>query len=173
LKNYTPTQSTWLTGDTTLLLNANDYSTIGFHDAGNRVDFIRAGAGVITLGYDGGYGAARVEFGGVIGTAWAGVSFGSGWGNYGSGWVDVQYKRVGDLVIMNGLTKRTSGTGTLMFTLPSGFRPIANVMVSATSYVLGVGHALGRADIYPDGTCVFITGGTEFFPFFNVAFRVA
>jgi hypothetical protein len=173
LKNYTPTQSTWLTGDTTLLLNANDYSTIGFHDAGNRVDFIRAGAGVITLGYDGGYGAARVEFGGVIGTAWAGVSFGSGWGNYGSGGVDVQYKRVGDLVIMNGLTKRTSGTGTLMFTLPSGFRPIANVMVSATSYVLGVGHALGRADIYPDGTCVFITGGTEFFPFFNVAFRVA
>lgn len=171
--DYTPTTSNWLTTGTTLLLNANDYSTIGFHDAGNRVDYIRVGVGVITLGYDGGYGAARVDFGGVIGTAWAGVSFGSGWGNYGSGWMDVQYKKIGDMVVLNGLARRSSGTGTLIFTLPTGFRPIANVMVSATSYILGTGHALGRADIYPDGTCVFQTGGTEFFPFFNVTFRAA
>lgn len=57
--NYTPTSGTW-SAQSTLLLNAQDYSTIGFHDSGSRVDFIRVGAGVMTLGYDGGFGAAAI-----------------------------------------------------------------------------------------------------------------
>ncbi len=55
----TPTNPDWST-KTTLLINAQDYSTIGFHDSGNRVDFIRVGSGMIDLGYDGGFGAAHI-----------------------------------------------------------------------------------------------------------------
>lgn len=68
-KNYTPTAPNW-NGPigTTLLLNGLDYTTIGFHDSGSRVDFIRVGGGVITLGYDGGFGVASVKVGGNLAT---------------------------------------------------------------------------------------------------------
>jgi hypothetical protein len=59
--NYNPTTTNWTTTGTTMVLNASDYSTIGFHDSGNRVDFIRTGVGVIQLGYDGGWGAATIQ----------------------------------------------------------------------------------------------------------------
>lgn len=54
--NYAPTNVNWF-AQSTLLLNAADYSTIGFHDSGSRVDFIRVGAGIMVLGYDGGFGS--------------------------------------------------------------------------------------------------------------------
>ncbi len=66
--DYTPTAGTWSTTAATLLLNAATYSTIGFHDSGSRVDYIRVGAGFMVLGHDGGYGSARVEAPGGIST---------------------------------------------------------------------------------------------------------
>ena len=60
-QDYTPTSGNYKGLGATLLLNAANYSTIGFHDAALRVDYIRVGAGVMTLGYDGGYGAAVVD----------------------------------------------------------------------------------------------------------------
>ena len=59
--DYTPSQANWTTTGTTLILNAQDYSTIGFHDSGTRVDFIRAGQGNIQLGYNGGWGEANIK----------------------------------------------------------------------------------------------------------------
>ncbi|WP_293788536.1 hypothetical protein [uncultured Pedobacter sp.] len=59
LESSSPTIQDW-TSKTTLLLNAQDYTTIGFHDSGSRVDFIRAGNGLIDLGYDGGFGKANI-----------------------------------------------------------------------------------------------------------------
>ncbi len=64
--NYAPTSGNWTVGGAALLLSGLDYTTIGFHDAGNRVDWIRVGAGAIDLGYNGGWGAASVNFGGSI-----------------------------------------------------------------------------------------------------------
>lgn len=59
-RNFTPGITDWASGFTTLLLNGLDFTTIGFHDASNRVDFIRVGGGNIQLGYDAGYGSANV-----------------------------------------------------------------------------------------------------------------
>ena len=58
--NYTPTGSNWTTSGSTLLLSGQDYTTIGFHDSGLRVDYIRAGAGTIQLGYNAGWGEANI-----------------------------------------------------------------------------------------------------------------
>ncbi|MXV14155.1 hypothetical protein [Hufsiella ginkgonis] len=58
--SYSPNDSTWVSTGSTLLLNAQDYSTLVFHDSGSRVDFIRAGAGKIQLGYNGGFGEACI-----------------------------------------------------------------------------------------------------------------
>jgi hypothetical protein len=72
--DYSPTSGNWGTSGSTLLLNGLDHTTIGFHDSNNRVDFIRVGAGLITLGYNGGFGAANVAIGGTVRTA-AGVQW--------------------------------------------------------------------------------------------------
>lgn len=67
--DYSPTAGNWNTTGSTLLLNGLNFTTIGFHDSGSRVDFIRAGGGLITIGYDGGFGPANVAVGGTLRTA--------------------------------------------------------------------------------------------------------
>jgi hypothetical protein len=57
--NSSPNPSTWTYG-TNMLISGLDFTTIGFHDAGERVDFIRSGKGTIELGYDGGWGHANI-----------------------------------------------------------------------------------------------------------------
>ncbi len=57
--NSTPNTGTWTYG-TNMLISGLDFTTIGFHDAGERVDFIRSGKGTIELGYDGGWGHANI-----------------------------------------------------------------------------------------------------------------
>lgn len=66
--NYAPTTVNWSTNGSTLLLTGDPYTTIGFHDADTRVDYIRVGGGLITLGYDGGWGGASVAVGGTLRT---------------------------------------------------------------------------------------------------------
>ena len=165
--DYTPIDSTWNTTGSTLLLNALNYTTIGFHDSGNRVDYIRAGAGVITLGYDGGYGAARVDFGGVVGTGWDGLSFGSGWANYGGGEQTGQVKKVGDLIFLRGLVYRFTGSGTTIATLPAGLRPAAY-----SRFVQETATGVGRVDVHPDGTVVFVSGGSGWVCLDRIVFSV-
>jgi hypothetical protein len=57
--NSNPNTTTWWYG-TNMLISGLDFTTIGFHDAGERVDFIRSGKGTIELGYDGGWGHANI-----------------------------------------------------------------------------------------------------------------
>jgi hypothetical protein len=154
--DYSPIDSTWNTTGSTLLLNALNYTTIGFHDSGARVDYIRAGGGVITVGYDGGYGAARVDFGGVVGTGWSNLSFGSGWANYGSSYQNGEFKKVGDLVFLRGLIYRFTGSGTTIATLPSGCRPPATML-----FGVHTNTGLGRVDINNGGDIFVVSGGTD------------
>jgi hypothetical protein len=58
---YSPTTTNYSTVGSTLLLTAATYSVISFLHSGNRVDYIRSGAGTITLGYDGGWGSAAIS----------------------------------------------------------------------------------------------------------------
>ena len=165
-RDYTPTTGDWA-NHSTLLLTASDYSVIGFHDSLDRVDFIRCGAGVMTLGYNAGWGAARVVFGGSIGGAFNSLSFGSGWTNYGSGWTAGRYKKVGDYVTMEGLVKRTSGVGTTIGTLAAGYRPQNTVMQTCQTDT-----GLGRVDIDSSGNVTLIGGGSGWVSLFNVIFSV-
>ncbi len=65
-----PTTGNWSTdanASPTVLLHGLNYTTIGFHDAGVRVDFIRSGPGgnggaaAIDIGHNGGWGSARTR----------------------------------------------------------------------------------------------------------------
>ena len=96
--NYTPTGSNWTTSGSTLLLNGQDYSTIGFHDSGLRVDYIRAGAGTIQLGYNAGWGEANI-----------GMPGGGVWNNSGN--VGIGTTNPGAALDVNGNIGLPSSTG--------------------------------------------------------------
>lgn len=61
-------------------------------------------------------------------TAWTNVTFSGTWVNSGSGWQDVQYRKLGDMVQLRGsCTLGAAVSGTTIFTLPVGFRPPARL----------------------------------------------
>lgn len=108
-----PTTSNWSTADnasTTVLLHGLNYTTIGFHDSGNRVDFIRSGPGgnggaaAIDIGHNGGWGSARTRaMGGlyVDGDAGSGETGMVGFTDVTSDWNNItlgngQVKMLGD-----------------------------------------------------------------------------
>lgn len=63
--DFTPTGSNTTRG-AALLITGLYNSTIGFHHYGSRVDYIRVGSGIMTLGYNGGYGNASVRIPGTM-----------------------------------------------------------------------------------------------------------
>lgn len=67
---------------------------------------------------------------GTLGTAWTDVSFAANWAQYvvvnGGGWDRVQYKKIGDIVLLRGLVLRqtsNAASGTVITTLAAGYRP--------------------------------------------------
>lgn len=80
--NYVPSGSPIVAGgggsNPTMTLQGSDYTSIGFHDSGNRVDYLVVGNGYFQIGYDGGYGDANtIMWGGVgIGVTNSDVQYG-------------------------------------------------------------------------------------------------
>lgn len=91
--------------------------------------------------------------------AWTAVagSFNTGWGNFdATNYSDVAYRKVGDLVQLRGIAKRSSGTETTIYTLPSGYRPASgqrNVFIALSN------GAAARVDVYSGGEVVHVGGG--------------
>jgi hypothetical protein len=94
-------------------------------------------------------------------------TFSTNWSNFDSPtesatWSQARYKKVGDMVFVKGLIKRSSGTGlsTTAFTLPSGFRPARRSMFAAIVRQNGQQETATRLDILVDGTVNFTNIGT-------------
>jgi hypothetical protein len=101
--------------------------------------------------------------------AWTDVVFQNGWVNYGTPYQNVQYRKMGDEVVLRGLMK--SGTLTVAaFTLPVGYRPVNILIFSGNTTALaswntgaastgtahthantGPGSINGRIDVQNDG----------------------
>lgn len=119
-----------------------------------------AGVGKLDIGWDNtaGHGyiysdsaliildGGRVRFGDEVGEAWTAVNFNTGWVDYGGGYDEVKYKKVGDLIFLRGLCKRTSGSSTLVTTLPVGYRP-----TTPQIFAIASNSAYGQVDIYGNG----------------------
>ena len=57
-------------------------------------------------------------------TAWAALTLSASWVNFGGAYATAQYRRVGGIVYLSGLIKSgTTTPGTVIATLPAGFRP--------------------------------------------------
>jgi hypothetical protein len=102
---------------------------------------------------------------GSLGGGWTGLSFSSGWANYDLGWIQCSYKKVGDLVFLRGMAKRTSGSGTVIGVLPSGYRPSNSHMITAWSDT-----GVARIDVNSLGDITLISGGVGWVSLFSVVF---
>lgn len=100
-----------------------------------------------------------------LGTSWASVSFNTGWNNLGGGYQATEYKKVGDLVFLRGLSQRSSGTNTTIFTLPSGFRPASTQRFAATS-----AGAFGEIEITTAGLVVITVFVPSWISLSNICF---
>jgi hypothetical protein len=87
------------------------------------------------------------------------LSFGSGWGNYGGGYYNGHYKKVGDLVFLRGLVARSSGSGTTIATLPSGFRPSSRSLFGVLTSALS---GSDRVDVDSNGDIILVSGGVGY-----------
>lgn len=102
---------------------------------------------------------------GTLGGAWTGFSFGTGWASYGGAYATGAYKKAGDLVVLRGLVKRTSGSGITIATLPVGYRPSAYALRSVAS---DTGYA--EIEVRTDGTVVLRSGGTTYLQLDGIVF---
>jgi hypothetical protein len=111
--------------------------------------------------------AAQLNVGATQIGSWTSVSsFGSGWDNAGSPYAVAQYKKIGDLVMMRGMVIRNSGSGTLILTLPDGYRPtydIGGFAVTATS-------AYAAISIGTNGQINLSVGSSSYLTFEGVIF---
>lgn len=83
----------------------------------------------------------------AVPTAWTNVSFQNGWGVFGGGWQACRYRKVGDVVQLQGLmSSGTVGIATPAFTLPSGFRPTLSELFPTVA-----NGAIGRINVGTDG----------------------
>ena len=92
-----------------------------------------------------------------IGTDWTALSLNTGWVNFGGSYQTAEYKKVGDLVFLRGLIARTSGTATLIGTLPSGYRPILNPL-----FIVATNTGYGEIEINSPGQISWRTGGVGY-----------
>jgi hypothetical protein len=91
-------------------------------------------------------------------TAWVSPTLLNSWVNWGSPYQGLQYRKVGDIVHLRGLVK--FGTvATTIFTLPSGFRPPADLMY----LTLGDGAAVARFDVKSSGNVDHVSGSNTAF----------
>lgn len=124
--------------------------------------------------------------GGVAVTAWTDLVLVAGFITNATAFGNTpQYRRVGDVVELRGMIKRTAGNfatnvRTLISTLPAGFRPIpmagtaaaANpaTIVCAFPCIASVGNA-ARWDVYANGGLeVTVYGSTSWLPLDSVIF---
>lgn len=109
--------------------------TVGNTTAGNRATPDRPGA----MNYDSDTATLMIWNGTAwvqvlpIDTAQSALSFGSGWANIGGIWATAAYRKIGSRVylrggvVLTGTVSATLGTLSTIGTLPSGYRPVAQV----------------------------------------------
>lgn len=62
----------------------------------------------------------------TVNKSWQAISLTNNWENYGTGYQLAQYKKIGNQVFLRGLIRK-GDNGTIAFTLPSGYRPPADL----------------------------------------------
>lgn len=88
-------------------------------------------------------------------SGWQTPTFQNSWVNFGSPYQNARYRKINGLVYIQG-TVKTGASGTTIFTLPTGYRPPADLQYSIPLS----GNAVGRLDITSAGAVVATNGNS-------------
>lgn len=98
-------------------------------------------------------GSDRLVLGAAnTGGGWTTLGLASPWVDYGFPWMGAGYRKVGDDVQLRGLV-RGGTSGTTIATLPAGYRPVRNVIFTASADI-GGGNIFARLDVLSTGVVV-------------------
>lgn len=106
----------------------------------------------------------------VSDSGWVAATLQNGWTNYGSGYQEARYRKVGGEVYLEGtISPGTTTSGTAVFTLPTDMRPVSYLRVTASS-----NNASGftRFEVNPNGSFQILTPAPSGATSFTVSFRV-
>lgn len=97
---------------------------------------------------------------------------GTGWSNYGFGWAEAAYRKIGDQVQIRGLIAG-GAMGSVIANMPVGYRPVANqILTGQVEY--GSGYFAARIDILSSGVFqAYWNGGTANYLSINVTYSTA
>jgi len=88
---------------------------------------------------------------------WIAPTFENGWMSYGAGYPPAGYRKVGDVVQIQGLVKNGTATSAI-FTLPVGYRPPVTHFYATTA-----GDAFAEIQINTNGGVIAHLGSTAWF----------
>jgi len=84
-------------------------------------------------------------------SGWITATLNSPYTNFGSPYGDVQYRKIGDIVNIQGLVNANSAAnGSTIFTLPSGYRPSLRLVFAQAN----ANTSITRIDITTDGDVI-------------------
>jgi hypothetical protein len=102
-------------------------------------------------------------------TAWIAPTFQNAWTNFGAPYLNAGYRKVADHVFLRGVVKSgTVGSGTPVFTLPSGYRPAVQFIVACATN----NNVIGRWNVGTDGTVALNTGSNVWAMLDGLCFEV-
>ncbi len=104
--------------------------------------------------------------------AWTAITLVNSWVNFGSGYNTAAFfKDPVGVVHLRGLIRSgTTTAGTLLFTLPAGYRPAAIELFNVQTLVSST-YTIGRVDINTSGQAIFQTGGNTYLSLDGLTFR--
>jgi hypothetical protein len=101
-------------------------------------------------------------------TAWAAPTLLNSWANFGSGHAEAAYRIIDGIVYLRGtISGGTATAGTVLFTLPTGFRPASRLLFATISST-----ALGRVDVLANGDVEIRLGSSTFLVLNGISFPV-
>ncbi len=91
-------------------------------------------------------------------SGWTTPTLNSPFTHFGSPWGNTQYRKIGDIVNIQGLINiNSAANGTTIFTLPSGYRPKVQIIIAANNG----GLSIARIDITQDGNVIKHSAATD------------
>lgn len=103
-------------------------------------------------------------------SGWITPTLNSPFTNYGSAFADASYRKINDIVCIQGLVLiNGASNGSTIFTLPSGYRPTGSIMFAGFNG--NVGHA--RIDIQSDGDVLLLSQAANSWVTLTMTFMVS
>lgn len=118
--------------------------------------FATSNGSLLTIGDEARVGRVRYEWDGTAWRGWIAATLQNGWNNYGGNYAVAEYRNAAGITYGRGsIGAGTGAPGTLLFTLPSGYRPGGHMVFPVWSNGVDATSGVARTiEVLQDGRVV-------------------